>query len=126
MEIAFQGKAEALSPASLQALRENFDAYQEWIWYLSGNGCGATPKGLPYGPCGLCAIPELNQIGVASLKIVGREASATRKLLSLRMVADIVGRVRARQPASRVRERARSLRQAPEHCDAGYMCYYRS
>jgi U32 family peptidase len=125
MPVTFEGKR-PLAPHRLERLRQNFADYQEWIWYLSGNGCSATPKGLPYGPCGLCAIPHFAEMGVASLKIVGREASAARKMFSVRMVADIVRQVRAHKPPKCVQERARSLREAPEHCDSGYMCYYRT
>jgi U32 family peptidase len=124
--MVFQGKENPLSPARLERLHRNFSDYQEWIWYLSGNGCTVTPMGLPYGPCGLCAISCFCQMGIASLKIVGRETPASRKMFSVRMVADIVRQVRAQEPAVRVQERARSLRNAPEHCDSGYMCYYRS
>ena len=92
---------------------------------FNGNGCGATPKGLPYGPCGLCAIPDFQRIGVSSLKIVGREASPFKKLASVKMVRDIVDRARSGAPRLHVIERAKSLREAPEHCASGFMCYYK-
>jgi putative protease len=106
-------------------LRRNLADYRDWIWYLNGNGGTASPNGLPYGPCGLCALPDLQAMGVASLKIVGRESSAFRKLASVKMAADIMKRVRAQASKLVVIERARGLRQEPEHCDSGYMCYYR-
>jgi U32 family peptidase len=106
-------------------LRRNLEDYREWVWYLNGNGCGSTAKGLPYGPCGLCAVPDLLKTGVDSLKIVGREASPLKKLASVKMVADIVHRARHGVPKPVVIERAISLRQAPEHCHSGYMCYYK-
>jgi putative protease len=106
-------------------LIRNLTDYREWVWYLNGNGCGSTTKGLPYGPCGLCAIPDLHRFGVSSLKIVGREASAFKKLASVRMVRDIVDRTRARVPRLHVIERAKSLRETPEHCASGFMCYYK-
>lgn len=106
-------------------LRRNLADYREWVWYLNGNGCSSTPKGLPYGPCGLCAIPDLSRIGVDSLKIVGREASPLKKLASVRMVRDIVDRARAGVPKLHVIERAIALRETPEHCRSGYMCYYK-
>jgi len=106
-------------------LRHNLADYREWVWYLNGNGCGATPKGLPYGPCGLCAIPDLLRMGVASLKIVGRESSPFKKLASVKMVRDVVERARVGAPRLAVIERAISLRQEPEHCRSGYMCYYK-
>jgi putative protease len=61
---------------------------------------------------------------VASLKIVGREASPLKKLASVRMVRDIVDRVRAGVPRQQTIDRARSLRGEPHHCDSGYMCQY--
>lgn len=106
-------------------LRGNLSDYREWVWYLNGNGCGATANGLPYGPCGLCAIPDLARMGVASLKIVGRESSPFKKMASVKMVRDIVDRTRAGVPKLHVIERAIALRQEPEHCRSGYMCYYK-
>jgi len=106
-------------------LRRNLADYREWIWYLNGNGCSSTPKGLPYGPCGLCAIPDFHRIGIDSLKIVGREAPAFKKMASVRMVRDIVDRARAATPKLQVIERAISLRESPEHCRSGFMCYYK-
>ncbi|MDX2180056.1 MAG: U32 family peptidase [Bryobacteraceae bacterium] len=105
-------------------LRRNLEDYREWVWYLNGNGCGSTAKGLPYGPCALCAVPDLARIGVDSLKIVGREASPFKKLASVKMAADIVHRVRHGVPKPVAIDRAISLRGEPEHCHAGYMCYY--
>jgi putative protease len=105
-------------------LRRNLADYREWVWYVNGNGCASTAKGLPYGPCGLCAIPDLARIGVASLKIVGREAPAFKKMASVRMVRDIVDRARSGAPRLEVIRRAIALREAPEHCRSGYMCYY--
>lgn len=104
---------------------EHLRRYHEWIWYLNGCGCSVTPSGLPYGPCGLCAIPELHRLGIASLKIVGREASPLRKLASLKMVKTIVDLVRAGAPAGEVVARAKRIRGMPELCRSGYMCYYR-
>ncbi len=106
-------------------LRANLADYREWVFYLNGNGCSSTPKGLPYGPCGLCAIPDFLRLGIASLKIVGREASPFKKLASVRMVREVLDRARAGVPKLHVIERAISLREAPAHCASGYMCYYK-
>ncbi len=125
MDADFEWHAPVFTNRRRQWLRRNLADYREWVWYLNGNGCGATPKGLPYGPCGLCAIPDLARIGVASLKIVGREASAFKKLASVKMVRDVVDRVRGGASKLHAIERARALRNEPEHCDAGYMCYYK-
>jgi putative protease len=58
------------------------------------------------------------------LKIVGREASPFKKLASVRMVRDIVDRVRLGESKLHVIDRAISLRGEPQHCQSGYMCYY--
>ena len=105
-------------------LRGNMAEYRRWVWYVNGNGCGATAKGLPYGPCGFCAVPDFYRMGVASLKIVGREASPFKKMASVRMARDVVSRVRAGESKAAVMARAQSLRGEPEHCQSGYMCQY--
>jgi putative protease len=125
MEAKFEWAGRVFSPRRHNWLRRNLVDYREWVWYVNGNGCGATPKGLPYGPCGLCAIPDFQRLGVASLKIVGREASPFKKMASVRMVREIVDRTRAGVPKLQVIERAKALREAPEHCASGYMCYYK-
>lgn len=124
MQAGFEWEGPVFTTRRRNWLMRNLTDYREWVWYLNGNGCGSTPKGLPYGPCGLCAIPDLLRMGVASLKIVGREASPFKKLASVKMVRDIVDRARAGAPKLHVIERAKSLRQSPEHCNSGYMCYY--
>ncbi|MFP5264079.1 MAG: peptidase U32 family protein [Blastocatellia bacterium] len=126
MATEFEGnRGIALTHRQTARLRKNLADYRRWIWYVNGNGCGATPSGLPYGPCGLCAIHDFNRMGVASLKIVGREASPFKKMASVRMVRDIVNRVRAGSPKLVTIERAKSLRGERDHCEAGYMCYYK-
>ena len=125
MDVRFEWVGKTFSNRRHNWLRRNLTDYREWVWYLNGNGCGATAKGLPYGPCGLCAIPDLQRIGVESLKIVGREAAAFKKMASVRMVRDIVERARAGVPKLHVIERAKSLRESPEHCASGFMCYYK-
>lgn len=125
MDTRFEWAGRLFSNKRHNWLRRNLADYREWVWYINGNGCGATPKGLPYGPCGLCAIPDFQRIGVDSLKIVGREASPFKKLASVKMVSDIVSRTRAGAAKLHVIERARSLREHPEHCNSGYMCYYK-
>lgn len=125
MQTDFEWRGSYFSARRQAWLRRNLEDYREWVWYLNGNGCSSTPKGLPYGPCGLCAIPDLHRIGVDSLKIVGREASPFKKLASVKMVADIVARTRSGQPKLTVIERAVKLRETPQHCQSGYMCYYK-
>lgn len=126
MATEFEGnQGGALTHRQALRLRKNLADYRRWIWYVNGNGCGATRSGFPYGPCGLCALHDFHRMGVASLKIVGREAPAFKKMASVRMVRDIVDRIRGGSSKLVTIERARSLRGEPEHCDAGYMCYYK-
>lgn len=125
METRFEWNGARFTDRREKWLKRNLADYRDWVWYVNGNGCGATPKGLPYGPCGLCAIPDLGRMGVASLKIVGREASPFKKLASVRMVRDIVERFRAGESKTQVMERAVALRGEPKHCQSGYMCYYK-
>lgn len=125
MDTRFEWVGKTFTSRRHNWLRRNLTDYREWVWYLNGNGCGATAKGLPYGPCGLCAIPDLQRIGVASLKVVGREASPFKKMAGVRMVRDIVERTRNGVPKLHVIERAKSLRESPEHCASGFMCYYK-
>jgi putative protease len=125
METKFEWAGRRFTTRRENWLRRNLTDYREWVWYVNGNGCGVTPKGLPYGPCGLCAIPDFQRIGVDSLKIVGREASPFKKMASVKMVRDIVDRVRSGTPRLHVIERAKSLRDSPEHCASGFMCYYK-
>jgi putative protease len=125
MEARFEWTGRMLTNRRQNWLRRNLSDYREWVWYLNGNGCGSTARGLPYGPCGLCAIPDFQRIGVGSLKIVGREASPFKKMASVKMVRDIVDRARNGVQKLHVIERAKALRESPEHCASGFMCYYK-
>jgi len=125
METTFEWAGPRFTGRRENWLRRNLTDYREWVWYVNGNGCSVTAKGLPYGPCGLCAIPDFQRIGVESLKIVGREASPFKKMASVKMVRDIVDRARAGVSKLHVIERAKSLRETPEHCASGFMCYYK-
>lgn len=115
----------ALTGRESGLLADHMRSYREWIWYVNGCGQPLSPRGLPYGPCGLCAIPTLTRIGVASVKIAGRQASSLRKFASLRLVKAIVDLVRAGASPDQVAARARQIRSTPELCGTGYMCYYR-
>lgn len=115
----------ALTGDESSLLADHMQSYREWIWYVNGCGQPLSPSGLPYGPCGLCAIPALARMGIASLKIAGRQASSLRKFASLRLVKAIVDLVRTGASPDEVAARARQIRNTPELCAAGYMCYYR-
>ena len=62
------------------------DRYEFFKWTLNNCGC-QTSRGYTLGPCGLCALPRLARIGIASLKVVGREASLARKVASVELAA---------------------------------------
>jgi putative protease len=115
-----------IGPEERQDLATHLDSYREWLWYLGGCDSLSSPQGLPYGPCGLCAVPQFLRLGITSLKIAGREASSFRKLASLRLVKTVVDHARAGATPVDVAARVRRIRNTPQMCDAGYMCYYRS
>jgi hypothetical protein len=100
------------------------DAYRRSC-SIGNCGCSFSPKRLPNGPCGLCAIWDFCRIGVDCLKIVGREAHPHRKLLSLQLVNSVVQAVSEGRTIEDARGFARGLRETPDLCDSGYMCYYR-
>ncbi len=108
-----------------ERLEEHYTHYKEWIWYVNSCGCSVSHRGFQNGPCGLCAIKPLSDMGIASLKIVGREAPALRKLLSVKLVKAVVDRVRTGASDEAAAALSRTLRDTPALCDSGYMCYYR-
>jgi collagenase-like PrtC family protease len=112
------------SPALRKRIEDNDAAYKKWLWYRFSCGFSTTPEGMPYGPCGLCAIPKLRTGGLAAVKIAGREGPLPRKLASVKMVRDIVDASACGMSDDKVAERARNLRPSLEHCQTGYMCYY--
>lgn len=112
-------------PGERESCEEVLQDFCRRISILTNNACSARGTGpIPPGPCGLCAIPFFGKIGIASLKIVGRETSAMRKLMSLRLVRAVVTRQRAGASAAELREYAQSVRLAPSRCEPGEMCYY--
>lgn len=114
-----------LSDRERDLLARQISDYKEYVWVTHSCGCSVADTGLPLGPCGLCALPGLAEIGVDSLKIVGREASALRKLASVQLVSSIVRAVREGMEEREVQAKARRIRKTPEYCASGYMCYYR-
>lgn len=108
-----------------QALAANDAAYQEWLWYRFGCGFSVTEDGLPFGPCGLCAIPFLAAHGIGAVKVAGREGALPRKLKSVELVRAVLDRCLAGEDSSAVRDFAQGARRRPDLCARGYMCYYR-
>jgi collagenase-like PrtC family protease len=99
------------------------ERYAFWKWTLNNCGC-QTSRGFMLGPCGLCALPRLGALGVASLKVVGREASLARKAASVTLAATallLAGRGARREE---IRDAIVSLRGAPELCANAHLCYY--
>ena len=113
-----------LSSDEMRRLEGNDADYQKWLWYRFSNGFTVTPEGLPYGPCGLCALSALRLAGVKAVKIAGREGAPERKLASVKMVKQILDKMEAGLASSGVSRFARNLRPSEEHCRTGYMCYY--
>lgn len=114
-----------LSTREMTKLDEHLNHYREYVWYTNSCGCSLSDEGLPLGPCGLCALSDLAEIGVDSLKIVGREASPYRKLSSVQLVSEMVRSVRAGMDKDNLKEKAIRIRKTPEKCHSGYMCYYK-
>jgi putative protease len=99
------------------------ERYAFWKWTLNNCGCRSS-RGFPLGPCGLCAMPRLAAAGVASLKVVGREASLERKEASVRLVAQALRLAKAGAGPGVIREAAIALRGARGLCEGARLCYY--
>jgi collagenase-like PrtC family protease len=99
------------------------ERYAFWKWTLDNCGC-RTSRGFPLGPCGVCAIPRLEAAGVASLKVVGREASLQRKEGSVKLVAHAMRAAAARGGPEAIRDAVVGLRGARGLCEAARLCYY--
>ena len=99
------------------------ERYEFWKWTLNNCGC-QTSKGFTLGPCGLCALPRLARIGVASLKVVGREAPLARKEASVRLAAMALEHAETGATREEIRDAVVSLRGAPELCRGAHLCYY--
>ncbi|HZW51304.1 MAG TPA: U32 family peptidase, partial [Rudaea sp.] len=117
-------KGGTISARTARMLRENDADYQRWLWYRFGCGFSTTAESYPFGPCGLCAISRLQDAGVTSVKIAGREGATARKLKSVEMVRAVVQRVHGGSPQEDVARFAVGIRKSEQHCRAGFMCYY--
>ena len=115
--------------ASIPMEQERLDGarrnLKEYLWYQNNCGSSSQPDGLPNGPCSLCWFGRFRDWGVTAVKIVGREASFFRKMRSLQLVKEVVDAVNTGMAADAVPELARSLRNTPQFCDKGHMCYFR-
>lgn len=116
------GDAADFPDAAIQAVTEAMDAF---LWYQNNCGSSVQKDGLPNGPCSLCRFGEFREMGVSAVKIVGREASFQRKMASLQLVKTVMDAVRNGEAAEEIAALSRTLRNTPEYCDTGYMCYFR-
>lgn len=112
----------AMGPERLDGARRNLS---EYLWYQNNCGSSSQSHGLPNGPCSLCWFGRFRDWGVTAVKIVGREASFFRKMRSLQLVKEVIDAVEAGMDADAVPALARSLRNTPQLCDSGHMCYFR-
>lgn len=99
------------------------ERYEFWKWTLNNCGC-QTSRGYTLGPCGLCALPRLARLGVASLKVVGREASLARKTASVRLAAAALDLAERGARPEDIRGAVVAARGAPELCRDAHLCYY--
>jgi U32 family peptidase len=97
--------------------------YEFWRWTLNHCGC-RTNRGYPVGPCGLCALPRLRRAGVTSLKVVGREASLTRKEAAVRLAFAALQLAEKGADPGDIRGAVIDLRGVPSLCQGGTLCYY--
>ena len=96
-------------------------ARRPWLDALGDRELGST--GLPRGPCGLCALPALAEMGMDGVKIVGREAHPYRKVRTTQMVRHVLQSYE--EGGERLaKERALALRNDPDGCRSGLHCYY--
>jgi len=114
-----------LSEAESVKLDEQVKDYREFVWFVNDCGCQIAKDGLPLGPCGLCSIHKLYHLGIDSLKIVGREGAPYRKLASVQLVKAMVDQVRNNAGEMETAQTAKRLRNQPQFCESGLMCYYR-
>ncbi len=99
------------------------ERYEFWKWTQNNCGC-QTSRGYTLGPCGLCALPRLARLGIASLKVVGREASLARKAASVQLAAGALELADRGASAPDIRDAVIALRGAPELCRDAHLCYY--
>ncbi len=108
-----------------EALMKDMERFREFLWYQNNCGCSFQSEGLPNGPCSLCRFGQFRDWGVSAVKIVGREASFYRKMRSLQLVAEVMTEVRRNSTWDAVEALAKKLRNTPQYCEKGYMCYFR-
>ena len=114
-----------LSSREKSLLDAHMKDYESFVWFTHSCGSTVAENGIPLGPCGLCALNDIAELGIDSLKIVGREANSLRKLASVQLVSTMVKSVREGMAKRAVQEKAMRIRNTPDFCASKYMCYYR-
>lgn len=114
-----------LSEQEKTKLDAQINDYREYVWFVNDCGGKVADDGLPLGPCGLCALPRLKDAGVDSLKIVGREGAPYRKIASLQMVKAVIDTMAKQKEETKIIETCKKIRNQPQFCESGLMCYYR-
>ncbi|MNZ54281.1 putative protease YhbU precursor [compost metagenome] len=114
----------SLKESLVDKLLENDREYNQWLWHRFSCGFKTTETGMPFGPCGLCALPALAAGRITAVKIAGREAPLARKLASVQMVRSVLDRIETGDDAEQIIQFAKQLRPSVESCNKGYMCYY--
>ncbi len=118
------GKTEA-GKISGETFRQHLDEYKRWLWIGIKNFGGYSGTKYPLGMCGLCALPEYKEMGITSLKIIGREAPLRKKVRSVKLVKTILDYVKEGHTPEEVRQYAKAVKGARGLCETGYMCYDR-
>ncbi|MDH3378169.1 MAG: U32 family peptidase [Gammaproteobacteria bacterium] len=113
-----------LNLAEQRNIDTNERCYSHWRWSKFSRGFSTTTAGQPYGPCGLCAIPTLKEIGVEYIKIAGRDGNSLRKRRSLDMVREVVDLLATENNNEEIISFAKRMRGEPDLCQDGCMCYY--
>ena len=111
--------------ALLRQMEERLEDLRTYLWFQNNCGSSFQSEGLPNGPCSLCGFGHFRDWGVHAVKIVGREASFHRKMASLQLIKAVMAEVKENASPDGVARFARSLRNTPDYCDKGYMCYFR-
>lgn len=123
METDGQGAGET-TPARVMDFKSHQGHLKEYLWFQNNCGSSFQADGLPNGPCSLCWFGHFRDWGIAAVKIVGREASFHRKMGSLQLVKAVRDKTMTDTGHDRIKAYARDLRQTPDYCNRGYMCYF--
>ncbi len=114
---------------SRRAFRDWRDLVADYRRFLEESGSvacagGPVPQGAP-APCGLCALHRFAQAGVHGVKIVGREASTTKKVRSVDLVSRVVKLAKRGLSERDLVTQAVEVRGDAASCLRGWACYYR-